>query len=131
MTAMLETRALDKRFGGLSGIDVLEDGNLLAVSDDGAFVWIDLAEDGVTPMAARMSGMRDAAGKTMPGKAERDAEGLAYADGLALVSFEGNHRVLAFDVGKCGAAVRGAPVAFGAMGAPIITLSAAKGFSPI
>ena len=106
----------DKRFGGLSGIDVLEDGNLLAVSDDGAFVWIDLAEDGVTPMAARMSGMRDAAGKTMPGKAERDAEGLAYADGLALVSFEGNHRVLAFDVGKCGAAVRGAPVAFGAFG---------------
>lgn len=106
----------DKRFGGLSGIDVLEDGNLLAVSDDGAFVWIDLGEDGVTPKSARISGMKDAVGKMMPGKAERDAEGLAYADGLALVSFEGNHRVLAFDVGTCGAAARGAPVVFSAFG---------------
>lgn len=106
----------DKRFGGLSGIDVLEDGNLLAVSDDGNFVWIDLAEDGVMPTAARIAGMRDAAGKAMGSKAERDAEGLAYADGLALVSYEGDHRVLAFDVAACGGAARGAPVVFGAFG---------------
>ncbi len=106
----------DKRFGGLSGIDVLEDGNLLAVSDDGNFVWIDLGEDGVTPKAARIAGMQDAAGKVMDSKAGRDAEGLAYADGLALVSYEGDHRVLAFDLAACGAAARGAPVMFGAFG---------------
>lgn len=106
----------DKRFGGLSGIDVLEDGNLLAVSDDGNFVWIDLAENGVTPTAARIAVMRDAAGKAMGSKAERDAEGLAYADGLALVSYEGDHRVLAFDLAACGGAARGAPVTFGAFG---------------
>ncbi len=33
-----------------------DDGNLLAVSDTGAFVWIDVAEDGVTPSAARLLG---------------------------------------------------------------------------
>jgi len=103
----------DKRLGGLSGIDLLEDGDLLAVSDNGDFVWIDLGDDGVTPKAARIAGMRDAAGKDIRGKAEGDAEGLAYNDGVALVSFEGNHRVLAFDIGACGAAARGAPIVFG------------------
>ena len=106
----------DKRFGGLSGIDMLEDGNLLAVSDDGDFVWIDLGEDGLTPETARIAGMQDAAGESIRGKAEGDAEGLAYADGLAFVSFERDNRVLAFDVGQCGAAVRGAPISFGVFG---------------
>jgi hypothetical protein len=70
----------------------------------------------VTPDAARIAGMRDTSGREMRGKAEGDSEGLAYADGLALVSFERDHRVLAFDVGACGAAARGAPVTFGAYG---------------
>lgn len=100
----------DPRFGGLSGLDFLDDGNLLAVSDAGAFVWIDLAEDGVTPVAARLSAMTDAGGAPFANKAAGDAEGLAMLGGLALVSFEGNPRVLAFDVGGCGAAARGAPV---------------------
>lgn len=106
----------DKRFGSLSGLDLLEDGNLLAVSDDGDLVWIDLAEDGLTPEAARIAPMRDVSGKVLRGKAEGDAEGLAYKQGLALVSFERNHRVLAFDVGACGSAARGAPAAFGGLG---------------
>ena len=38
----------DPRFGGLSGLDVLADDTLLAVSDAGRFVWIDLSRDGVT-----------------------------------------------------------------------------------
>ena len=106
----------DKRFGSLSGIDLLEDGNLLAVGDDGDLVWIDLGADGLTPEAARIAPMRDGAGKALRGKAEGDAEGLAYRQGLALVSFERDHRVLAFDVGACGAAARGAPVTFGGSG---------------
>lgn len=100
----------DKRFGGLSGIDFLDDGNLLAVSDTGAFVWLDLAEDGVTPVAARMTAMNDARGKPFASKSAGDSEGLAVLGDLALVSFEGNARVLAYDVGRCGAAARGAPL---------------------
>ncbi|MFT3725958.1 MAG: esterase-like activity of phytase family protein [Hyphomonadaceae bacterium] len=100
----------EKRFGGLSGLDLLDDGNLLAVSDKGDFVWIDLADDGVTPKSARLSAMKDVKGKPFPSKGEGDAEGLAVTDGLALVSFEGNNRVLAYDVGACGAAARGIPL---------------------
>ena len=100
----------DEGFGGLSGLDVLEDGGLLAVTDAGGFVWIALDADGVTPIAARMADMRDMEDRSIRGKALGDAEGLAVADGAALVSFEGEHRILAFDVAKCGAAARGAPI---------------------
>ncbi len=99
----------DRRFGGLSGIDFLDDGNLLAVSDKGAFVWIDLAQDGATPVAARLAAMTDPGGEPFASKSAGDSEGLAVFGELALVSFEGNDRVLAYDVGKCGAAARGAP----------------------
>lgn len=106
----------DKRLGGLSGIDLLDDGNLVTVSDQGDLVWLDLADDGVTPVRARIAVMHDAAGEPLRGKAEGDAEGIAYADGLALVSFERDHRALAFDIGACGAAARGAPITFGKFG---------------
>ena len=106
----------DARFGGLSGLDVLSDGNLLAVSDQGDFVWIDMAEDGLTPEAARIASMRNAAGEPLRGKADGDSEGLAVNGEIALVSYERNHRVLAFDLGGCGAAARGAPIAFGPFG---------------
>jgi hypothetical protein len=109
----------DKRFGGLSGIDVLDNGNLLAVSDQGDFVWIDLGKDGLTPTAARISSMRNAKGNLLRGKAEGDSEGLAVNDGVALVSFERDHRVLTFDLGRCGAAARGAPIVFGSFGLPL------------
>lgn len=100
----------DKRFGGLSGIDVLDDGNLLAVSDEGALVWIDLEVNGVTPKAARYAPLLGGEGRPLTGKSEGDSEGLAYQDGLALVSFERDHRVLAFNIKECGAAARGVPV---------------------
>jgi hypothetical protein len=109
----------DKRFGGLSGADLLDNGNLLAVSDQGDFVWIDLAEDGLRPVAARIASMRDAVGNPLRGKADGDSEGLAVNGGMALVSYERNHRVLAFDVGRCGSAARGAPIVFGGYGEPL------------
>lgn len=109
----------DARLGGLSGLDLLEDGNLLAISDQGDFVWIDLAEDGATPTAARIGGMRDAAGNPLHGKSDADSEGLAYMDGLALVSFEGSHRVLAFDLAGCGTAARGTDIVFGPFGSAL------------
>jgi hypothetical protein len=107
-----ELSSTDPRFGGLSGLEVLDNGNLLAVSDAGHFVWIDLAKDGLTPSAARLATMRDAIGQPMSGLLVDSAEGLAVNGDTALVSFEGNHRILAFDIGKCGAAARGAPIVF-------------------
>lgn len=100
----------DKRFGGLSGLDHREDGGLLSVSDDGAFVWIDLAADGITPSGARIATMLDEKGATFRSKSAGDAEGLALNGEVALVSFESEHRVLAYDIGKCGAAARGVQV---------------------
>jgi hypothetical protein len=108
-----------ERFGGLSGLDVLDDGNLLAVSDQGDFVWIDLAEDGATPIAARIAGMRDQNGEFLSAKAEGDAEGLAFNGGVALVSYERNHRVLAFNLAACSAAARGAPITLGGYSTPL------------
>lgn len=107
----------DKRFGGLSGIELLDDGNLLAVSDQGDFVWLDLDADGVTPVRARIAAVHDAVGEPLRGKVEGDAEDIAYTNGLALVSFEGDHRILAFDIAACGAAARGVPINFGIFGA--------------
>jgi hypothetical protein len=102
----------------LSGIEVLDDGNLLAISDAGHFVWIDLAADTATPVRARISAMHWLAGDVLSGP-DGDAEGLAVNGGMALVSFEGNHRVLAFDLGRCAAAARGAPITFGPYGLPL------------
>lgn len=117
--AGFELTSPDKRFGGLSGIDFLDNGNLLAVSDEGRFVWLDLAPDGLTPLRARIAVMNGGDGQSLQGKADGDSEGLALNGGMALVSFERNHRVLAFDIGKCGAAARGTPVVFGKFGAPL------------
>lgn len=100
----------DTGFGGWSGLDMLDDGRLLAVSDDGRFLWIDLAADGLTPTGLHMSEMRDTNGKPFPTKIAGDAEGLAIYNGLAIVSFEGDPRVMAYDVTTCGAAARAAPV---------------------
>jgi hypothetical protein len=109
--AGFELASPDKRLGGLSGLDELDDGRLLLVSDQGDFVWLSLAADGITPARAEIAGMRSVTGDPLWGKAEGDAEGLAVRGDLAFVSFERDHRVLAFDLGACGAAARGAPIA--------------------
>lgn len=113
--ASYQLTSTDMRFGGLSGLDLVGD-NLLAVSDAGRFVWIDLSRDGVTPVSARLAPMRDLSGAAMDAADGAGSEGLAVNGGMAMVSFEGDHRVLAFDIGSCGAAARGAPIVFGAYG---------------
>lgn len=110
----------DGRFGGISGLDVLEDGNLLAVADNDSFIWIDLARDGVTPVVARVAPMHDHTNRMLVGERDGTAEGLAWNNGMALVSFDGNHQVLAYDIGKCGAAARGSPIVFGPFGLPLV-----------
>ncbi len=99
----------DPNFGGLSGLDLFASGNLLAVTDEGAFVWINMEDD--APSSAHIAYMGGPDGTLLSGKDNKDAEGVALVDGLALVSFERNHRILAFDLEGCGAAARSAPVA--------------------
>jgi len=102
----------DSNFGGLSGLDVMRSGSLLAVSDAGAFVWIGIdAASGAPDGIGSIAYMRSADGDFLSGKRAGDAEGLAFQDGLALVSFERDHRIEAFDLEGCGAAARAARVA--------------------
>ncbi|MEO0607473.1 MAG: esterase-like activity of phytase family protein [Pseudomonadota bacterium] len=105
----LESDAPD--FGGLSGLDVLRSGSLLSVSDAGAFVWI-----GIEPTTGQPDGlgsiakMRDAEGTVFKSKLAADAEGLSLRDGVALVSFERQHRIEAYNLERCGSASRAARV---------------------
>ena len=100
----------DANFGGLSGLDMFASGNFLTVSDEGAFVWINLEEN--APASAHIAYMRGANGELLAGKSLQDSEGLALTDdGLALVSYERAHRVEAFDLEGCGVAALSAPVA--------------------
>lgn len=101
--------AKNSDFGGLSGLAITDEGDLLAVSDRGTFFTIGMA-NGVPNGRGKMSAMLDAKGKKLSGKRNTDAEGLAYHEGLALVSFERNHRVLAFDLAGCEAVARGVRV---------------------
>ncbi len=101
----------DAGFGGWSGLDVLDDSRLLAVSDTGHYLWIDLAADQLTPTGASIGELRDTKGNLYASKVAGDAEGLAVFGDLALVAFEGNDaRVMAFDVTRCLHAARGAPL---------------------
>lgn len=97
-------------FGGLSGLVITKDGDLLSVSDLGAFVLIDL-EGGRPTRDAGFGYMRGADGLQLTGKLDSDAEGLAVREGIALVSFEREHRILAYDIENCGVAARGVEIA--------------------
>lgn len=101
----------EPNLGGLSGLArTPQAGHLLAVSDAGAFVMIHM-EANAPSGTASISYMRDGNGRTLRGKTGADSEGLALADGLALVSFERENRVMAYDLDNCGSAARGALLA--------------------
>jgi hypothetical protein len=101
--------AENANFGGLSGLARVP-GGLLAVSDGGAFVWINL-DGGAPDGTGALAYMRAADGLILSGKQAQDAEGLAWRDGAAFVSFERDHRIERFDLGACGAAARAVRVA--------------------
>ncbi|MEO1554631.1 MAG: esterase-like activity of phytase family protein, partial [Pseudomonadota bacterium] len=101
----------NSEFGGLSGLDELPSGDLLAVTDDGKFVWIGIDADARVPNGTgAMEFMRDRQGKIYPNKRSADAEDLVVRDGLAFVSFEQEHRIFAYNLATCGAAARAAMV---------------------
>lgn len=101
----------NSEFGGLSGLDVLVSGSLIAVTDDGKFVWIGIdPETGAPDGLGGMTYLRDEAGDIYPNKRAADAEDLVVRDGLAFVSFEQDHRIAAYNLESCGVAARAAPV---------------------
>lgn len=102
----------DERFGGFSDIEVSEDGTrLLAVSDSGYWLTAALTYEagGLSGVSdVRMADMLDDAGEALVGDHE-DAEGLAdLGDGRYAVSFERDHRVLAYDIGTDWSGIEGA-----------------------
>jgi len=92
----------DNAFGGLSGIELLQAGQLLVVSDKGYFITLEPGENKAVIMP-----LLDDNGKSLVGKISGDAEGLAEQAGLIFVSFENNHRILAYNFEGCGASAQG------------------------
>jgi hypothetical protein len=107
--------APDDVFGGLSGLEVLEDGRVVAITDDGRWfeAQLNLDETGslIGLSEARIALMRDEDGNPFENKAAGDSEGLAQLpDGRFAVSFEQRPRILIYDLnrdGPFGAAQRG------------------------
>ncbi len=86
----------DARFGGLSGL-APRPGGLLAVTDKGAFVEIDLERDAsgriLRVRGGAIGALRDASGRALRG-GSRDAEALSLgSDGSVWTGFERRHRV--------------------------------------
>jgi len=88
--------------GGVSAIDVAADGaSALLISDRGGWVTVALSYDGGGDLAGAAVTARGRLigpdGKALARKVRSDAEGLArLADGTLLVSFERDHRLLAY-----------------------------------
>lgn len=92
----------DPLFGGFSALHVFPGGErFLAVTDRGAWTQGQFARDGagtITAVSAAPMRALDVPEPDPPGKARRDAEGVAVApDGAILVSFEGPARVLRYE----------------------------------
>jgi hypothetical protein len=103
----LELRSRDGAFGGFSGVETLDNGRLLAITDRGSWFELQLsfgADGDLTGMAGvRAALMRDERGETFPTKAEGDAEGVAQlADGRFAVSFEQRQIIRLYDLNRDG-----------------------------
>lgn len=94
-------------FGGLSDIEVLDDGRLIAISDKGDWFEAQLTLDetgaliGVTGMRAAF--MRDESGDVFPNKRAGDSEDLAQLpDGRFAVAFEQTQSIRIYDLNRDG-----------------------------
>ncbi|MCX7357702.1 MAG: esterase-like activity of phytase family protein [Alphaproteobacteria bacterium] len=103
----IEIRSTNPMFVGLSGIEVLEDGRVVAISDEADWIEAHLALDargfltGFTDVRAAF--MRDEHGRVLTTKAEADSEGLAQMpDGRFAVSFERTHLIRIYDLNRDG-----------------------------
>jgi hypothetical protein len=91
----------DPRFGGLSGLEVSDDGTLFAVTDQGHWLTARLLLDrGVLVGIAggELGELTDASGARLTTKRDQDAEALAaYPGGRRLIAFERHHRVQVYE----------------------------------
>lgn len=97
----------DPRFGGLSGLEVLEDGRVIAVSDDG--MWfsarLEFDESGVLIglTEPRLAAMRDVDGAVFDSKEAGDAEDVTQMlDGRFAVAFEQIQEIRIYDLNRDG-----------------------------
>jgi hypothetical protein len=122
----------DEQFGGFSGLEVLEDGQLVAVSDRGRWLSarIRLDADGtlVGLDEARLAPLRDERGELFRRRQDVDSEGLTQlADGRFAVSFEQSQSIRIYDLnrdGPFGEAAPGPALADTAQLAPNVGLEA-------
>lgn len=103
----LELRSTNPMFVGLSGLEVLEGGRLVAISDEADWIEAQLTFDergylsGFTDVRAAL--MRDEHGRVLATKREADSEGLAQLpDGRFAVSFERTHLIRIYDLNRDG-----------------------------
>jgi hypothetical protein len=103
----IELRSRNPMFVGLSGIEVLEGGRVIAISDEADWIEAQLTFDargylnGFTDVRAAF--MRDEHGRVLSTKAEADSEGLTQlADGRFAVSFERTHMIRIYDLNRDG-----------------------------
>lgn len=94
-------------FGGFSGLEVLDDGRLIAVTDNAdwfeARLVLNDAGDLIGVTNARMAFMRDETATPFESKVAGDAEGLAQlADGRFAVAFEQTQSIRIYDLNRDG-----------------------------
>ncbi len=112
-------RSSDALFGGLSGIEVLDGGRMIAISDRGYWFEGRLQLDGDGALAGlsdvRMALMRDENAEPFQSRRMADAEDMTQlADGRIAVSFEHTQSIRIYDLnrdGPFGAASPGPPLA--------------------
>lgn len=100
-----------RHFGGWSGLILDAEGRkLFSISDAGSWMSGEIAYAGDRPAALegmRLGPIRALSGKALTRKRNSDAEGLTLLSGTpdtgsVLISFERNHRIGRFDIGKDG-----------------------------
>jgi len=103
----IELRSSNPMFVGLSAMEALDGGRLIAISDEADWIEAQLTLDeagrlvGFTDVRAAF--MRDEHGRVLRTKSEADSEGLAQlADGRFAVSFERTHLVRIYDFNRDG-----------------------------
>ena len=108
-----------KLFGGISGLEVLEDHRLVAVTDNAAWLEARIVLDNsgalIDITEARMTSMRDETAALFTSKKSGDAEALTQLpDGRFAVAFEQTQSIRIYDLdcaGPFSAAVKGPPLA--------------------
>lgn len=121
----LDLRSADATFRGLSGLEVLDGGRLIAVGDESDWIEAELVLDEAGALAGlqhvRSAWVRNEAGHAFASKEEGDSEGLAQLpDGRFAVSFERTNLIRIYDLNRDG------PFGAAAMGPRLVATSALR-----